>query len=257
MKLCDIHAHIGPWPFRHLPFTDARSLLGEMDRLGIDRAAVCNTNGVFYINTQAANEELAEETRKFRDRLCPIATLNPLYVRAEEDFRECLESLGMVGLRLIPQYHGYLLDDPRAVAMAQAAGAAGLPVLVPRILVDPRQRHWMDIETTVPLETLAAFASKVSGATIIGTEYGFPADAATLAAMKAAPNLHFEISRIPYLNARAIQGFVKKGFSDRLMFGTGMPFKVPEVSMLKMELLEDKNAREKISGGTFQRIFGR
>ena len=58
MKLCDVHAHIGHWPFHRLPFVDAASLLAEMDRLGIRRAAVCNTHGVFYKNPQASNEEI-------------------------------------------------------------------------------------------------------------------------------------------------------------------------------------------------------
>ena len=257
MKLCDAHAHIGHWPFRSLPFTDARSLLKEMDRLRIERSAVCHTHAVFYTNTQAANEELAKETRNLRGRLSPIATLNPLYVQTEEDFRICVDSLGMVGLRLVPQYHGYGLDDARAVKLADAAGKAKIPVLVPRILVDPRQRHWMDLEAEVPLAALVAFARKVPGTTVIGAEYALGADDATVESLKSAPNLHFEISRIPFLNGGTVQGLIEKVGPDRLLFGTGLPFKTPEVSVLKMELLADRGARERIGGGTFFRIFPR
>ena len=257
MKLCDAHAHIGHWPFHSLPFTDARSLLNEMNRLSIERSAVCHTHAVFYKNTQAANEELAKETRKLRDRLSPVATLNPLYVQAEEDFRICVDSLGMAGLRLVPQYHGYGLDDARAVALAEAAGKAKMPVLVPRILVDPRQRHWMDVEATVPLEALVAFARKVPGTSVVGAEYILSADDATVKSLKSAPNLLFEISRISYLQGGAIPGLIEKVGPDRLLFGTGVPFKVPEVTLLKMEMVAGRRARERIGSGTFSRIFPR
>lgn len=257
MTLCDVHAHIGHWPFRRLPFTDARSLVREMERLGIERAAVCNTHGVFYKNTQAANEELAEEVDGLRDRLLPVATLNPAYVAAEADFGICVRELGMAGLRLVPQYHGYRLDDPRAIALAAAAGEAGIPIIVPRIMVDPRQRHRLDIEETVDLAALAAFARAVPGTRVVGVEYGPGPDERTLGLLAEAPNLVFEISRIPFLNARALQQLIAKIGPTRLVFGTGLPFKTPEVSLLKLELLEDPSARERIAAGGFRELFAR
>lgn len=255
MTLCDVHTHIGHWPFRRLPFADARSLLREMDRLEIERAAVCHTHGVFYKNTQSSNEELLQELDRVRDRLLPVATLNPAYVGAEADFRQCVQEYGVAGLRLVPQYHGCPLDDPRSISLATAAGQAGIPVIVPRLLVDPRQRHRLDVEETVDLAALAAFARKVPGTTIVGVEYGLGADPGTVEILRATPNLLFEISRIPFLNGRAIQGLLSTVGAGHLLFGTGMPFKVPEVSLLKMELLEDRAAREAIGSGLFRQLF--
>ena len=77
MKVHDINAHIGRWPFRTLPEFDEKGLLRAMDRLGIEKAAVCNTAGLFYKNAQAANEELFSRTKAHRDRLYPVMTLNP------------------------------------------------------------------------------------------------------------------------------------------------------------------------------------
>jgi uncharacterized protein len=255
MTLCDVHAHIGHWPFRRLPFTDAPTLLREMDRLEIQRAAVCHNHGVFYKNTQSSNEELLRDLEKVRDRLLPVATLNPVYVGAEADFRRCVQGHAVAGLRLVPQYHGYSLEDPRAISLAAAAGQAKIPVIVPRLLVDPRQRHRLDVEETVDLAALAAFARKVPGTTFVGVEYGLGADPGTVDTLRAAPNLLFEISRIPFLNGRAIQGLMGTLGAGRLLFGTGMPFKVAEVSVLKLELLEDGAAREAIGSGGFRRLF--
>jgi uncharacterized protein len=255
MKLCDVHAHIGHWPFRRLPFTDPRSLLREMDRLEIERAAVCHTHGVFYKNCQSSNEELFADLARVRDRLFPVVTINPAYVGAERDFRLCVREHGAAGLRLVPQYHGYALDDPRAVALAAAAGEAGIPVLVPRLLVDPRQRHRLDIEETVSLPALASFARAVPGTTVLGVEYALGADAATVRTLREVPNLRFEISRVPFLVGRAVTELIEKIGADRLLFGTGMPFKVPEVSLLKMELLEDRAARESIGSRGFSALF--
>ena len=77
--IIDVNAWVGHWPFRRLRHNTVPGLLRLMDRSGIDRAVVASIHGVFYRNVHPANEELARQVLRHRDRLIPFATLNPAY----------------------------------------------------------------------------------------------------------------------------------------------------------------------------------
>lgn len=255
MKLCDVNAHIGHWPFRPLPYADAGTLLSEMDRLGIERAVVAHNHGILYRNPQAANRELALAVREHRDRLLPAATLDPLYVDAEGDLRRCRDDLGMRILRLLPPYHGYTLAAPEALAFAAAARDLSMTVLVPFRIEDLRQRHRLDADRNTPVEDLSAFARALPGLTVVGTQFSLSADPKTVEALQAAPGLHFDVTRVhsqpPYL-----QELIRAAGAGRFLFGTGMPLLTPEVPLVRLSLIEDEAAREAVGSGNFRRLFG-
>ncbi len=255
MKLCDIHTHIGHWPFRKLPFTDVKSLLLNMDRLGIEKSVVCNTHSVFYKNTQSGNEELFEATKKHRDRLLPAATLNPLYVGAKEDLLRCREEFGFRILRLVPTYHDYELDDERAVELAMQAVDLGMAVLIPRLMVDIRQKHRLDVENTVALDSVIDFAGKLKKGTVIGVEFPVQNDSRTIRRLVKTTNIYFGITRIPYLNRRVLPELLGKLGPERFLFASGMPFKTPEPAVLKLLNIHDPSMRSKVGSENFLRLF--
>jgi hypothetical protein len=61
--LIDINAHVGHWPFKQLKYNTCAALLERMNKFGVDISVVSNLNGVFYKDTQAANEELYDEIK--------------------------------------------------------------------------------------------------------------------------------------------------------------------------------------------------
>jgi uncharacterized protein len=147
--LLDINASVGHWPFKQVKDNSCAALLERMDRFGIAMAAVANLNGIFYKNTQAANEELFAEIRsdtRFEDRFLPFAVLNPLYAGWRKDLDTCCDRFGMRGIRVYPLYHDYELDEPALVELVQRARDRGLPVAFTLRMVDRRQRSWMDID---------------------------------------------------------------------------------------------------------------
>ena len=56
--IIDLNASVGHYPFRRLAHSEARALLGAMDRHGIDRAVVVSLHAVFYRDSHEGNEEL-------------------------------------------------------------------------------------------------------------------------------------------------------------------------------------------------------
>ena len=242
--LIDINTYIGHWPFRQLRHNTPSALVRRMDQRRIDRAVVASIHGIFYKNAHPANEELAKETRRYRDRLLPFATLNPTYPGWEEDLRRCAEDLDLRGIRLYPQYHGYRLTDPAALDLIDAATALGWAVQVPMRVVDRRQRHRWDLaEDLSPAAFAAAIALRPQTRWMILNSLGIdgtklPADAPFLV----------EISRMTAVLQQNIQTLLQTAGPDHLAFGTGMPFKVPEPALLKLEILDaPKRIKERIA----------
>jgi uncharacterized protein len=146
--LIDINAHVGHWPFKQLKNNSCSTLLERMDKFDVEMSVVSNLNGVFYKDTQAANEELFEEIRsdkRFNTRFIPFAVLNPIYAGWQNDLEICDKTMGMKGICLYPLYHDYEILDPACVELVKNARDRGLIVTFAHRIVDSRQRSWMDI----------------------------------------------------------------------------------------------------------------
>ena len=146
--LVDINAYTGHWPFSRRKNNTCRSRLERMNRFGVNMAVVSNLNGVFYKNPQSANEELWEELKTekvLRDRFIPFAVINPLYGGWRNYFEESTGKMGMKGIRLYPQYHGYDLTHPSCLELVKRARDKEIPVALSLRMVDSRPSSWLDL----------------------------------------------------------------------------------------------------------------
>jgi len=109
--IIDANAYLGPWFVRQIRDSTPETLLSLMDRHGIDKAVVGSPAAVMYRNCQMGNEELVRIIESHRERLLPFAVINPSYVRWEKDLDWCIREMGIRGVRIHPQYHGYSLSD--------------------------------------------------------------------------------------------------------------------------------------------------
>lgn len=146
--LIDINAYVGHWPFQQLQYNNCEALYRRMKEFGVDISVISNLNGIFYKNTQSANEELSTEIssrRYFSDRFIPFAVINPIYAGWKADLDTCINKLGFKGVRLYPAYHDYDILDPQCIELVKRVRDYGLPVAFNFRMVDGRQRSWMDI----------------------------------------------------------------------------------------------------------------
>ncbi|SEJ73717.1 hypothetical protein SAMN05192553_11073 [Cyclobacterium xiamenense] len=144
----DSNAYVGHWPFRQVTNNSCKSAVERMEKFGVDISLVTNMNGVFYKNTQAANQELHAEIRsngRWKERLLPFAVINPIYSGWRRDMEESLSKLGMKGIRLFPKYHRYELTNPHCVELVKRARDRGVPVGLTLRMVDSRPSSWLDI----------------------------------------------------------------------------------------------------------------
>lgn len=253
----DIHTSIGHWPFRKLQDDTAPKLKRLLKSKDIEGSAVGSINGVFYMNCQDANLELAEAIEGHRDFFTGVATLNPCYAAWERDLEYCVKTLKFRALRLFPKYHNYDINCDEAVAIAKAAASYGIPVIIPQVIIDCRQKHWMDLESFVDTADLGKLCLTVPKGKFIVTEFRYRGALVDDAGKPLYPNLYIETSRLGSAYGQELSTLANTLGSDHLLFGSGAPFKGPSHAILRIECakLSDKD-KLKISALNAKKLLG-
>ena len=261
--LIDSNAYIGHWPFSQRKFSTCETLLERMDRFGVSLSLVSNLNGIFYKNTQPANEELHAQINsdnKFRDRLIPFAVINPIYSGWKNDVEICAEEMGMKGIRLYPQYHGYSLTDPACIELVETARHRGLPVALSLRVVDSRPSSWMDlkIEKEWALGDVLPIVKRVPDAKylILNVANSTLLDDEGMQLFKQTDLIMDTSGRALTNLGELLQTFGK----DKFAFGTHSPILDAITGLLRVETLRDDEADERVKeslrSGNVKRILG-
>jgi uncharacterized protein len=255
--IVDANAWLGHYPFRAAGDTSADGLLRVMDRHGIDQAVVSSLHSVFYSDAHSGNEELARWVRPHRDRLIPCATLDPQYPGWQQDLRQCHEEWGMRGVRLFPEHHRFSLVSPQCIGLVSQAAQRGLHIAIPMRLEDRRQRHWMDATGEVKLGDIAELARKCPQSDIVVLEaIGVESSVFVNDPSLADARVLFEFSRMATVLQRTIPTLLERLGSRRLIFGTGMPLKIPGPALLKLQLLDvPAEVKAQLAQGNMQRLI--
>jgi len=239
--IVDFNAYVGYWPFRRLPARSADEVVRLLDKGGIDIAVVSSLNSTLYADAHEGNLELIDETRQHKDRLIPVAVLNPKYPGWEHDLEECIR-LGFKGVRLYPQYHNYALTDDECLKLVSKASEMNLTVSIPMRLRDRRGRHWIDVARDIEFAEVEQLASRMPDSRIILLE-SRGAENSTVTKYR---NVYFETSRISTTLGEMAKLFRLVGAS-RLIFGSGAPLKYISPAKLRIQLLDvPDEARESI-----------
>jgi predicted TIM-barrel fold metal-dependent hydrolase len=257
MKLIDANAWLGHYPFRAVPDNTAEGLLRLMDRHGIEQAVVSSLHCVFYSDAHSGNEELARWLKPHRDRLIPCATLSPAYPGWQQDLRQCRDEWEMRALRLFPSHHRFSLAAPQCIEMVRAATQRGMHVAIPLRLEDRRQQHWMDQAADVSLADVAGLARACPQANIVVLEaIGVESSSFVTDPALAGAQVFFEFSRMATVLQRTIPTLLDRLGPQRVVFGTGMPLKIPGPAVLKLALLDAPPAvKAQLAAGNIERLI--
>ncbi len=259
--LIDINANTGHWPFRQTSCNSCRQLVARMDESGTDLSVVSNMNGIFYKNTQAANEELNEELksdRSFNNRLIPFAIINPVYAGWKDDLDTCLNKMGIKGIRLYPLYHDYDLTDPSCVELVRYARDKGLIVALTLRMVDSRSRSWMDITAEWNLRDVIPIMKEVPDA-----RYFILNIAGDIRLSQADTDLMIKSDTLMDTSGRSTSGLgnlISTYGAGKFAFGTHTPILDYLTGLLRIESLSERVADETIKdllrAGNARRILG-
>lgn len=259
--LIDSNTYIGHWPFRKFEYNTLEALSGRMKEFGTDITVVSNLNGVFYKNTQHANEELYEaiqSKRRYQNRFIPFAVINPIYGGWEDDFRICTGQMGMKGVRLYPKYHLYDITHPNCVELVKMCRDKGIPVAFSLRMVDNRTSSWMDIEKEWSLADIIPIVRAVPDAKFI------------ICNVANSTNLKDDdlrlINKAEVLmdtSGRALANWpdlLTRFGKEKFCFGTQAPILDYVTGLLRIESLRereaDEEAKELLRSGNIKKMLG-
>jgi uncharacterized protein len=259
--LIDINAHVGHWPFKQLKYNTCGALLDRMNKFGVDVSVVSNLNGVFYKNTQSANEELFGEiqsNKRFAGRFIPFAVINPIYAGWKDDLEICSEKMGMKGICLYPLYHDYEITDPACIDLVKMARDRGMIVTFTHRVVDSRQRSWMDINKEWSMKDIMPVIEEVNDA-----KYFIVNVANSMTVSDEERELLKKTDMLFDTSGRSISNLgelIKLYGKDKFAFGTHSPVLDYLAGLLRIESLRDseadESAKELIRSGNAKRILG-
>jgi len=259
--LLDINASIGHWPFQHLEYNTCATLLQRMNKFGVHTSVISNLNGIFYKNTQTANEELFEEIgsgKQFSERFIPFGIINPIYAGWKDDLAICAEKFRYKGIRLYPLYHDYELTDPSCIELVRTARDRKLIVAFTLRMVDSRPRSWMDIQKEWALKDIIPILKAVPDAKYMILNV---ANSTELSDEEASVVKNTDL--VIDTSGRALTNLgellVKFG-KDKFSFGTHSPILDYVTGLLRIEALResetDEATKEMMRSGNAKSILG-
>jgi len=242
----DVSTFVGSYPFRHVPRSTPDDLVREMDRLRIETAWVGHLAAPWHRDPRPANTELERWLAPFADRLRSVPTIHPGLPSWEEDLAAAAGA-GSPAVRVYPGQQGLDPAGPEVLALAAAAGRFRLAVVLTAKFEDGRQLHPLDVAGPLTAAALRTLVRAVSDAKILVTHgdralveevhFGLtPAEAARVL---------WEFSWIwgpPEDHLALLLETVGEG---RFTFGTGMPLRIGEGALAKLDLLEASEDRRR------------
>jgi predicted TIM-barrel fold metal-dependent hydrolase len=256
MRVVDVAAFIGAYPFRHLDRAGSTDwLLSQMDRLHIDRALVGYLPSILHQDPAPGNRVLAKLTASYGDRLAPVPTINPEQPQWQDDVNLALESHASA-VRLFPQYQGV---DPSGDAMRVAVAAvavAGLPMVLTVRLEDLRQRHPRDVTSDLTPAAIRGLVRSDDDVRLIVThaDRAFVEEVHFGLTPAEADRILWDISWMWGPPEDDLTRLIETVGRERFVFGTGMPLRVGDTSIAKLDLAEiTDDDRRSILGENIER----
>jgi hypothetical protein len=246
----DVNAFLGHYPFRRLPGGSPAALLEAMDRTGIDAAWLSNLSAIFWRDPTEGNAvvyQAAEREPRFR----PVPAVHPELANWGAVLREARARQAPC-VRTDPLFYGL---DPVGTEMQELAGACGearIPLLLAVRLEDARQRHPNDTAPELTPSAVRALLRAHDKLRLIVThaDRDFIEQVHFGSTAAEAERILWDICWIWGPPEDHLELLLKTVGSERFSFGTGMPLRIPDNSVAKLDLLElESEERAKIESG--------
>ncbi|MGQ0703381.1 MAG: amidohydrolase family protein [Gemmatimonadales bacterium] len=254
----DVNAFVGHYPFRRVPGGSPQLLLEAMDRTGIDQAWISNLAAGFWTDPTEGNGVLYEWAAR-EPRFRPVPAVHPELPGWGRGLGEALNRQAPC-VRADPTRYGIASTGPEMQALGAACGAAEIPLMLAVRLEDQRQRHPNDGTPELEAAAVRTLVRSDPRLKLIVTHAGrdFIEEVHFGATPAEASRILWDICWIWGPPEDHLGLLVQTIGIERFTFGTGMPLRIPESSVAKLDLLDlDPDGRQMIEGGNLTRFLGR
>lgn len=212
----DMHGHMGRFGGIAFPRPSTDAMIRSMDAAGVRMLVFCHHAALFC--PEIGNAANVEAVRRRPDRLRAYLAINPNYPEAvAADLASFDQHADVyVGLKILSAYHGVAIDDPRYEPAWRFADRRALPVLA---------HTWGGAPTCGVAQVRRILETYPNVRLIMGHSlHGAWDEAAAIA--NDHPNAYLELTAV--LDDRGVmERFVAAGCSERMLFGTDLPWFSP------------------------------
>ncbi|MEP7326097.1 MAG: amidohydrolase family protein [Gemmatimonadota bacterium] len=254
----DVNVFLGSYPFRRVPGTSSEAVLRGMDRIGVETAWVSHLPGLFWKDPAEGNSWLFNEAQRV-PRFRPVPAVQPELAHWEDVVAEAA-SHNAPAVRCDPQFSGL---NPAGAPMRQLLAVAAeldMPVLMAVRLEDLRQRHPNDVAGDLQAATVRALVRSHPRVRLIIThaDRGFIDEVYFGSTPEEQARIWWDICWIWGPPDDHLATLVKTIGADRFLFGSGMPLRIPENSVAKLDLSGfSADERRAIEEGTAAKVGAR
>ena len=252
----DASAWAGPWPFGDGGDESLGSVIGLLREAGVQGAVFSPLRALLAPEPTAANLDLCREIaasaiEDFDVRFLPV--VDPSLPHWRDQIASCRGAgdVPVAGIKLIPNYHTYLLADSFVQEVAAFAVERGLPLCIQVRMLDERAHHPRLLVPGVPVTEIVALAAAHPSLSILACGlYN-----AELAAIASAANVSVELSSVE--SGDTLPNVLTVLPPDRVLLGTHAPIYYPAPALAKLRgdgIGEDALAA--IAGGNARALFG-
>lgn len=234
--LIDTNVWLGHWPTRRAWAESPAQLAAKLRAHGVTSAWLGSFDGALHSDTAGANARLAEAcAHDGAGFLVPFGTINPTLPDWEDDVRRCADVHHMPGIRLLPGYHGYALDDPRFARLLDLANRRGLLVQIAVTMEDDRSQNPAFTAAALNLAPLADAIEKLPSARVMllnATSRLFGANNPLLQRFTRA-GAFMEIATLE--GVAGVEQLLTRAPTARVAFGSHAPYFYFESALLKLQ----------------------
>jgi uncharacterized protein len=154
------------------------------------------------------------------------------------EMRDGHESLGLLGIKLMPMYAGFFPQDERLDPLWRYATRRGLPVLLHTGTTFVSQAP---LEHTLPRH-LDTVARRFPDVKIILAHLGHPYEGECVATIRKHPNLYADISALhyrPFQFYHSLMLVQEYGVWDKILFGTDYPVTTVNATLAGLRSIND------------------
>ncbi len=251
----DCNAFLGAYPWSKVPGTSPAALVQALERTKIDVAWVTHLPSLFWRDPTAGNAWLYE-TARTEKRLKPVPTVHPGLAQWEQVLADAANAAAPA-VRCDPLYLGLEPAGGEMRVLTTACGAARIPLMLAVRLEDGRQRHPNDHVPELPAAAVRALIRSDADMRLLVThaDRAFIEEVHFGSTPEEARRIWWDICWIWGPPEDHLATLLDTIGSERFVFGTGQPLRLPENSIAKLDLLDlPRDKREAIESQNLQEL---
>jgi hypothetical protein len=253
----DVNLFLGAYPWRRVPGTSVDAALRAMDRVGIDHAWATHLPGLFWRDPAEGNRWLYD-VAGLEPRLRPVPAVHPGLPGWEADLGGA-RAARVPAVRCDPTLFALEPAGAEMLALTAACADAGIPLLMAVRLEDGRQRHPNDRAPELPAAAVRALLRSHPRARFIVThaDRGFVQEVHFGSTPEEAARIWWDICWLWGPPEDHLEMLLATVGPDRFVFGTGLPLRIPDNALAKLELLDlEPDARAAIEHRNAEQAAG-